>query len=384
MRTSKLLVGVVALTFLFFTAGYAQKGGSKSSGSGSSRPPSSSSKPPGSSSKPPSASSKPPRSSSKPPSSPSKPPTSSSRPPSTSNGQSSNKPSGGGPMFGGSKSSNPSAGAGPAVPSQTRPSSSGQSSNKPSGSMFGGSKPRSEPTRTIQQTNNNTQTSSMPAASGNTGKAQAQRREESRQAYITSQRATAPPRTEAVVGGSTVNVDTASPALTQLRNRPSTYIEPTVRRERAVNHITINHYQHPVNYYWDRPVSYGIGPYSNGFWWMMMEWDANRRADWLYNNQARLSTEAYAAARQDAAVQQRLAALEAQQAPRNTNYVDPEYAADPTDQYDQSYVEAAYNPAVMPVYVSNGSGRKTVVVVLLVIAFAGAVVFVIVKVRWGT
>ena len=152
-----------------------------------------------------------------------------------------------------------------------------------------------------------------------------------------------------MVGGRTVKVDSASPAVTQLRERPSTYIQPEVRQERVINHVTVYHYQHPYDYYWGRPVGYGIGPYSNGFWWMMMEWDAQRRADWLYHNQARLSAEAYAEGARDAAVQQRLAALEAQKVPRDVNYVDPEFASDPTDQYDQNYVEAAYNPTVMPV-----------------------------------
>jgi hypothetical protein len=347
---SKFLVGMVALTFLLSSAGYAQKGGSRSSGSGSSRPSGSSSRPPSSSSRPPSSSSRPP-----------------------SGGGQTSRPSGGGSMFGGSK---PSAGA-------SRPSgSTSQSSNKPSGSMFGGSsKPRNEPTHNPGASNN--RTSARPPASGNTTKAAAQHREESRQAYITSQKATAPPRTEAIVGGRTVKVDTSSPAVTQLRNRPSTYIQPTVRRERAFNHITINHYQHPADYYYNRPVSYGIGPYSNGFWWMMMEWDAQRRADWIYNNQSRLSVEAYAAARQDVAVQQRLAALEAQRTPRNTNYVDPEFAADPTDQYDQNYVEAAYNPAVMPVY-DSGPGWKSVVVVLLIILVVGTLVWFASTRRWGT
>ena len=151
-----------------------------------------------------------------------------------------------------------------------------------------------------------------------------------------------------MVGGRTVKVDTSSPAVTQLREQPSTYIQPGVRQERFVQHVTVYHYAHPYDYYWGRPVGYGIGPYSSGFWWMMMEWNAERRAQWLYHNQARLSAEAYADGARDAAVQQRLAALEAQKIPRNVNYVDPEFTSDPTDQYDQNYVEAAYNPTVMP------------------------------------
>ena len=242
------------------------------------------------------------------------------------------------------------------------------------------------------------QTSSKPATGSVSTKAQAQRREESRQAFITTQKATAPPRSEAVVGGRTVKVDTSSPAVTQLREQPSTYIQPAVRQERFVQHVTVYHYAHPYDYYWGRPVGYGIGPYSTGFWWMMMEWNAERRAQWLYHNQARLSAEAYADGARDAAVQQRLAALEAQQVPRNVNYVDSEFASDPTDQYDQNYVEAAYNPTVMPDQSSvvrlttprrcrtqsrGGPGAGTVLMWLFGIGAAVAIVYVVFNVRWG-
>jgi hypothetical protein len=214
-----------------------------------------------------------------------------------------------------------------------------------------------------------------------------------------------------VVGGRTVKVDTSSAAVTQLRERPSTYIQPDVRQERFVQHVTVYHYAHPYDYYWGRPVGYGIGPYSNGFWWMMMEWNAERRAQWLYHNQARLSAEAYADGARDAAVQQRLAALEAQKVPRNVNYVDQEFASDPTDQYDQNYVEAAYNPSVIPVQMnaasnpttmptqssgspgynptvvpdhrSGGLSAGTVFLWLSGIGAAVAVVYVVFNVRWG-
>ncbi len=299
----------------------------------------------------------------------------------------SSRPSGGGSMFGGSKSSTSSK-----PPSST---TGAKSSTAGGGSMFGGSK-------TTSSSNNNKSgsttsgmfggsssktasnpTSSRPAVGSTSVKAQTQRRVESRQAYITTQRATAPPRSEAMVGGHTVKVDTSSPVVTQLRERPSTYIQPAVRQERFVQHVTVYHYAHPYDYYWGRPVGYGIGPYSGGFWWMMMEWNAQRRADWLYHNQARLSAEAYADGLRDAEVQQRIAALEAQRLPRDVNYVDPEFASDPTDQYDQNYVEAAYNPTVMPAQSGGGSGVGTALWWLFGLGAAGAIAYVVFNVRWG-
>ncbi len=336
MRMPSLLTGALALAFLFSTSAYAQKGRSPSS-----------SRPSGGSS----------------------------------------KPSSGGSMFGGSRPStsskppgsaiggNSPTGAGSSIFGGSKPSAS--SNNDKSGSttsgFFGGSS--SKPT--------GNQTSSRPVSGSVNTKGQAQRRDESRQAYITTQRATAPPKSEAVVGGRTVKVDTSSPAVTQLRERPSTYIQPTVRQERFITHVTVYHYQHPYDYYWGRPIGYGIGPYSSGFWWMMMEWDAQRRADWLYHNQRQLSAEAYADAARDAAVQQRLAALEAQQVPRNVNYVDPEFASDPTDQYDQNYVEAAYNPTMMPPQSRGESGVGTVLLWLFGISAVVATAYVVFKVRWG-
>ena len=113
----------------------------------------------------------------------------------------------GSPMFGGSK-----------------PPTLSNSDNKSPG-IFGGntSKPTSVKSGSVTTGN---QTSSKPVTSSVSTKAQAQRREESRQAFITTQKATAPPRSEAVVGGRTVKVDTSSPAVTQLRQQPSTYIQP--------------------------------------------------------------------------------------------------------------------------------------------------------------
>ncbi|WP_165228078.1 hypothetical protein [Aquisphaera insulae] len=199
-----------------------------------------------------------------------------------------------------------------------------------------------------------------------------------------------------MIGGRSVKVDASSPAVTQLRERPSSYIQPDVRQDRFVRHVTVYHYAHPYDYYWGRPVGYGIGPYSTGFWWMMMEWNAERRAQWLYHNQARLSAEAYADAARDAEVQRRLAALEAQRVPRDANYVDPEFASDPTDQYDQGYVEAAYNPTAMPEPVPvaatyspaaprgrDGSGGGSVILWLSALCGVVALVYVFFNVRWG-
>jgi hypothetical protein len=44
------------------------------------------------------------------------------------------------------------------------------------------------------------------------------------------------------------------------------------------------------------------GGYNPAFWWMMSEWDAERRARWLYHNQNTIERDAYERGMQDAKV----------------------------------------------------------------------------------
>jgi hypothetical protein len=89
---------------------------------------------------------------------------------------------------------------------------------------------------------------------------------------------------------------------------------------------------------------------------MMMEWDADRRARWLYNHQAELAqTEAYRQALQNAELRGKIAELERQKAAQDPHYVDPEFKDHPTDMYDHKYVEAAYNPVVVQQPVQTGT-----------------------------
>lgn len=230
--------------------------------------------------------------------------------------------------------------------------------------------------------------SSKPSGGAPSAKAQDQKREESRR-YVESQKATTQPKSTATVNGQSVKVDASSQQVSDLRGRSSTYIAPSTRRNRIETHV-VHHYNHPYDYYYSRPVSYGIGPYSNAFWWMMSEWSAERRAQWLYNHQSELSAQAYADAVRDQEVQRRIAALEAQKVARNASYVDPEFASDPSDVYDQAYVEAAYNPTIAPepspVVVSapyNGPSALKVLFVFLAVAVVAGVVYAALTIKIG-
>lgn len=99
-----------------------------------------------------------------------------------------------------------------------------------------------------------------------------------------------------------------------------------------------------------------------------MEWDADRRARWLYNHQSELAhTEAYKQALQNAELRGKIAELERQKTAQDPQYVDPEFKDNPTDMYDHKYVEAAYNPVV----VQQPAGASCfVIVVWTIIAIA--------------
>jgi hypothetical protein len=312
----------------------------------------------------------------------------SSKPPASSSG--SKPPSSSGSGFSGGTTKSATGSSAGATSSKSPPAAPGSASQatggnaKPSGGTagkFAGGSSGATPSATAGTKPTGTGTASA--------KAQSQRREESTRSFVETQRATAPPRSEATVGGRSVKVEAQSKGVNDLRGRPSSYVQPAERQRRIVNHVTIHNYSHPYDYYWSRPVGFGIGPYSLGFWWMMMEWNASRRAEWLYHNQSRISAEAYAEAARDADVQKRLAALEAEKKQRDPDYVDPEFAENPSDQYDQDYVEAAYNPTVRPAVapptavVPARSGFGWLESLLLTLGGLAGLWWMVFRVRWG-
>lgn len=160
--------------------------------------------------------------------------------------------------------------------------------------------------------------------------------------------------------------------------------------------IERHHYHHPYSYYSSQPVVYVGNGYSSTFFWiMMLEWDAQRRADWAYHNRDRIEADAYRRLVADQDVQRRLATLEAQNVRRNASYVDPDFAEDPSLMYDQNYVEAVYNPTVREVpvvasvprtqvvYRSGWHPMTTFLVIVVVVSGVVGVIYLITKVRFG-
>jgi hypothetical protein len=415
MKSWKLIAVVLVAfsTSMFVQHGYGQSKSGPSSSS-SSKPPSSSS-----SSKPPSSSG---TSSAKPPSSsnPTRPPsssgTSSAKPPSSNpaappSGASSAKPPSSGfsnpnkdssPKFASPnsqpKTEQPPVAAQPAQPKSKFSSPAAEQKKaeqppviaQPTQPKPKFSSPSQAPTDTSRKPGTpppssivNESTSRKPTAPVNqSAKAESAERERSRRVYAETQQAKAPPKpVYTTPEGRTVNVRTDSQVTSTIRSNPSSYYRPEVRQQRYETHVHHYHYQHPTNWYYSQPPIYVGGGYSSAFWWMMMEWDAERRAQWFYNHQNTIERDAYQRGMQDAAVAQRVAQLKAQNAPINQDYVDPEFAKDPSLMYTQDHIEAVYNPEVVH---SSSSGAGTVLMWLAIVGVLCVAAYVLMfQVRWG-
>jgi hypothetical protein len=177
-----------------------------------------------------------------------------------------------------------------------------------------------------------------------------------------------------------VNVDTRSVQTAAIREKPASYYTPSARQQRFDVHVNHYGYSHPYSWYYQQPVVYVGGGYSPVFWWMMSEWDAERRARWLYHNQNRIEQDAYERGMRDAQVAEHIAKMKAENVAVNSDYVDSEFADDPSAMYTQEHIEAVYNPKVV------NHGNTVLVVIVCVAVGAAAIMFMywlIFLKRWG-
>jgi hypothetical protein len=258
-------------------------------------------------------------------------PSTSSRPPSSS--RPSAPPSTSKPKFG------PTTSPKPATPPSSNPSAKpkfGPTTPPPA------EKPKFGPGTTSGNPN-----SSKPGSSGG-AKAQENKAQASKNAYVEQQRAQLPPKKEYTTpDGKTVKVGNEA-VVNKIRNQPSSYYHREVREVRYVNHTTVYHYHHPYSYYSSQPVIYVGGGYNSAFWWMMMEWSAERRAMWLYHNQYNISADAYAQGVRDAQVAAQLQRMKTSGINPNPNYIDPEFSGDPSIMYTDAHLQAMYPPVSRP------------------------------------
>lgn len=311
-----------------------------------------------------------------------------SKPPSTSK-----SPSGSKPKFGNSK---PPSSKPPAPTPQAKPKF-----GNPSGSQ---SQSHSQASQPKSRFGNNVVPQSSPSASSTahskapsgvnsanlSAKARDAKMEESRKKYVEEKRATAPPKKEYVsANGKSTKIDANNVNNKRIRELSSSEITPERRSSRADKRIEVHHYHHDMGWYRSQPRIYVGGGYDPLMFAIMLDnWDANRRAAWAYNHRYEIEADAYARLVRDAEVQRQIALMEARRAPRDTAYVDVDYRDNPADQYDQGYVEAVYNPTVVPVadrpvvVVHDGGSGWAVLGWLLVFGVIGVGIYLFFFKRW--
>jgi len=92
------------------------------------------------------------------------------------------------------------------------------------------------------------------------------------------------------------------------------------------------------------------GGYSPLFWYVLLDWNVQRQAQWMYHNQNTLNQAIYQEQlAKNAALRAEIERLKATSTPINPNYVDPEFQDNPDLMYSDEYVNAVYNPTPTPV-----------------------------------
>jgi hypothetical protein len=119
--------------------------------------------------------------------------------------------------------------------------------------------------------------------------------------------------------------------------RTRTYVPDTVTiRTRPVRVYNV------FNPYYSRPVVIYRDPYDSFFWWWLLDRSLDDRAWWAYHHRYDMDPARYEALMErDQQLETRVAELEAQQVPRDQNYVPP--GLDHDLMYSDNYVEHAYS-----------------------------------------
>ena len=270
----------------------------------------------------------------------------------------------------------------PSAPKPSAPSTPKYSTPKPSASSSTSKPVEVSPKLNAYSKIPASNSAIVPPAAPLSEKARAAKEQQSQRKYQETVKANTPPKKEYINPntGKTVNVRTDSKHVESIRNQPSTNYTPQARQKTVNVHVNNYQYRHPSDWYYSQPTVYVGGGYSSAFWWMMMEWDAERRARWLYNNRSVIERDAYERGIKDAEVARQIAILESQKTTPNSDYIDPEFAKDPSLMYDDAYIAAAYNPKPTP-SASSGVSVLTTILILAVVAFGLYVL--IFKIRWG-
>ena len=253
---------------------------------------------------------------------------------------------------------------------------------------FSAPQPENKPKFSSPDAKLNPTGSDKPKSGTTSDKARANKEQRSETKFIETQKAVAPPKTKYTSPeGDEVKVRTATKDVEHIRSMPSASLKPEVRQQVIITHVDNYHYQRPYTYYQSQPAFYVGGGYSSAFWWMMLEWDAERRARWLYNHQYDITQEAYQRGLQDAKSAEAIRRLEQQRVYRDPNYTDPEFKSDPSLQYTDEYIRASYNPPIHKNEPADASFALNVLAFLGSIVLGGLILWglyvIFFVVRWG-
>lgn len=287
-------------------------------------------------------------------------------------------------------SSKPKFSAPSSTPSSTKTNNAKSKFSAPPKEQPKPSQPK--PKYTPPPSSSSTVNSQKPVANGSkSDKARANAEARSERKFAETKQAVAPPKPKYTTpDGKEVKVRTATADAQKIRTLPSTSLKPEVRQQNLTVHVTQHHYHHDYNWYRSQPVVYVGGGYSSAFWWIMMtEWDAERRARWLYSHRYDIEADAYNRGVRDAQVASAIRRMEDQRTYRDPNYTDPDFAKNPSLQYTDDYVQAVYNPHVVSSPTPTDPGAAlTVFLILGSLVLVGVVCWgiyaLLFKVRWGS
>ena len=130
----------------------------------------------------------------------------------------------------------------------------------------------------------------------------------------------------------------APAAKAAITSKPKSEYTPAARTSRYTKVIN-NNYSHPYSYYASMPQINIGGGFSPVFWYMMGEWSASRRAEWLYHHGSSINTTVYnQTIQQNPEVAAELERLKAQGKAVDPNYVDKDFKDNPDLMYSQTVV----------------------------------------------
>lgn len=114
----------------------------------------------------------------------------------------------------------------------------------------------------------------------------------------------------------------------------------TQARTQRYGTVINNNYSHPYGYYASQPYINVGGGYSPIFWWMMMEWSADRRAEWMYHHQNTMNQTVYKETIiKDPELAAEIEKLKAANVAVNPEYVDKDFKDNPDLMYSQEYIQ---------------------------------------------